>query len=199
MEKILFCLLLLNIDIAFAQNISWVEGSLVIHNDEVLVGQIHTEVKHDLVLFQRENTLMVYPAHLIKAFHFYDRKTNVNRRFVSLSDQNTKRREYHLYEVVVPGEITVFRRKKASAFSNHADALDYNYFIYYNNSLLPLVKFASTIFPNMLTGSDKTVKRFISENRLKPYSAAGAIRIIKFYNEKLSTGSLQCVNQSAFD
>lgn len=187
----MYCLLLLNFEIAFAQNISCVDGSLVMHNDEVLVGQMHVEEQYDLVLFQHQSTRMVYPAHLIKAFHFYDKKANVNRRYVSLSEPNRKRTEYHFYEVVVPGEITVLRRKKASAFSNHTDALDYNYFTHYNNLLLPLSKFASTIFPHLVTGADEIVERYILENRLKPYRAAGAIRIIEFYNEKCSTGRLQ--------
>ncbi len=89
---------------------------------------------------------------------------------------------YQLYEVIITGEVNVVRRTKQSAFSVHADALDFNYFILYNDKLTPLRKFNRKIFPHLISPSDDRLKKFISTNRLTAHHAGNAIRIIDFYN-----------------
>ena len=191
MRKIIFGLLLLNFQIAYAQSAGWMEGSLVTANDEVLVGNIILEDKYDLVLFQQEGSRMVYPAHQIKSIYFYDNHTNINRRFVSLTNVNEIRKEHLLYEIVVSGEITVLRRKKQSAFSDHSDPLDYNYFTRYKNILSPLAKFNRTILPLLVANTDGRMAQFISENGLRRYDTASSIRIIEFHNAKIPADNFQ--------
>jgi hypothetical protein len=98
---------------------------------------------------------------------------------------------YQLYEVLMKGEVTVVRRKKENAFSVHADALDFNYFILYNNELTPLRKFKKKIFPHLLISSDNRLEEFISIHRLTAPHATNTLRIIEFYNGLVKTeGSL---------
>ncbi len=77
----------------------------------------------------------VYPAHKIRSLYFYDRGSNINRRYLSLKEDDGVRSSYQLYEIVVNGKVDVLRRKKMSAFSEHPSELDFNYFIRYNDEL----------------------------------------------------------------
>lgn len=183
MKKIFFCLLLVNFQNLCAQEVTWFEGSLVLSNTNVLIGEIAIEPDHDLILFQQNGSRMVYPAHRIKSLYFFDKAANINRRYVSLlqfdDDIHTR---YKLYEIVVSGKVSVLRRKKANAFSIYADALDFNYFTQFNGVLTPLRKFNRKIFHQLLSHADKRLEDFISTNRLTANNALNAMRIIEFYN-----------------
>ena len=191
MKKIFFCLLLLNFQNLNAQTLEWFEGSLVLSNGDVLIGKTSNTPEHDLILFQQGESRMVYPAHRIQSLYFYDKSSNINRRYISLTKFHSGRPSYQLYEVIMKGEVTVVRRKKENAFSVHTDALDFNYFILYNNELTPLRKFNKKIFPQLLISSDNRLEEFISINRLTAHHAANTLRIIEFYNGLIKTeGSL---------
>ena len=60
-------------------------------------------------------------AHKIRSLYFYDRGNNINRRYLSLKEDDGVRSSYHLYEIVITGKVDVLRRKKMSAFSEHPD------------------------------------------------------------------------------
>ena len=191
MKKIFFCLLLLNFQNLNAQTLEWFEGSLVLSNGDVLTGKTSIAPEHDLILFQQGESRMVYPAHRIQSLYFYDKASNINRRYISLTKFHSGRPSYQLYEVIIKGEVSVVRRKKENTFSVHADALDFNYFILYNNALTPLRKFKKKIFPQLLTSSGNRLEEFISINRLIANHAANTLTIIEFYNGLIKTeGSL---------
>lgn len=183
MKKIFFCLLSFNIQILLAQPLEWFEGSLVLANNAVLVGEISLQSSHDLVVLQHGGSRMVYPAHQIKSVYFYDKPANINRRYISLKKEDDIRRSYQLYEIVVSGKVSVLRRKKAGAFSNHTADLDYCYFTRHEDGLVPLAKFNRKVFPGLRARSDKRLESFISIHKLSGNCAANAIRIIEFYNE----------------
>ena len=183
MRKIFFSLLLLlNFQTIQAQSIEWSEGSVVLSNGVVLAGKISVEIQHDLILFQQEEGSSVYQAHQIMALYFYDEPAKINRRFVSLKDEDRLRPSFKLYEVVVSGEAMVLRRKKKFAFPKQTDPLDYNYFTWYRNILGPLAKFSNSVLPELIIATDGELKRSITKNRLKLHDAGSAIRIIQLYN-----------------
>src|SRR5688572_11402532 len=122
MKKIFICLLILNFQVLRAQTLEWFDGSIVLSTGEVRVGTISPEASHDLILFQQGELRMVYPAHAIKAFYFYDKPADINRRYVSLKEQAGVQVRHALYEVVISGDVSVVRRKKMTAFPKNTDA-----------------------------------------------------------------------------
>ena len=182
MKKIFFCLLFINFQNLTAQSPSWFEGSVVLATCEVLVGKISIQDNHDLILFQKGETVTVYPAHRIRSLYFYDMANNLNRRYLSLRENDGVRSSYHLFEMVVMGKVDVLRRKKASAFYQHTEALDFNYFIRYNNELLALRKFKRKIYPQLRSEPGSRLENFVASSRLRPDLPPNAIRIIEYYN-----------------
>ena len=182
MKKIFFCLLFLNFQILSAQSLVWFEGSVVLSNCEVLVGKISLKDDHDLILFEQGETRTVYPAHKIRSLYFYDRGSNINRRYLSLKEDYGVRSSYHLYEIVVTGKVDVLRRKKMTAFSEHPSELDFNYFVRYNDELTALRKFKKKVFPQLRSEPDTRLENFIAANKLRADLPTNAIRIIEYYN-----------------
>jgi len=154
----------------------------VLSTCEVLVGKISIKDEHDLILFERDEKRTVYPAHKIRSLYFYDRGRNINRRYLSLKEDNGVRSTDHLYEIVVTGKVDVLRRKKTSAFSEHPGELDFNYFVRYNDELLALRKFKKKVLPQLQSEPDTRLENFIAANKLRVDLPTGAIRIIEYYN-----------------
>ena len=182
MKNIFFCLLFINFQILNAQSLVWFEGSVVLSTCEVLVGRISIKDEHDLILFEQGEIRTVYPAHKIRSLYFYDREDNINRRYLSLEEHYGVRSSYVLYELVITGMVDVLRRKKMTAFSEHASELDFNYFVRYNDELTELRKFKKKVFPQLRSGPDKRLESFITVNMLRTDLPTGAIRIIEYYN-----------------
>jgi hypothetical protein len=182
MKKIFFCLLLVNLPNLKTYCQDWFEGSLVLSNCEVLVGEISVTPEYDLVLFSRDETRMVYPAHKIKSVFFYDVQTDINRKYISLKSDDGIRSSYHLYEIVVAGDVDILRRKKSDGLSGQTDVIDFNYFIQYNSQLISLKKFKRKVYPQLKLRVPGQLEKFIALNQLCVNTPASAIRIIKYYN-----------------
>ena len=180
-KVIFFSLLFVNFQILFAQQQVWFEGSLVLSTCEVLVGRISVQPAYDLVLFEKDDSRMVYPAHKIRSLYFYDGAKNINRRFISWKEDDGVRASHQLYEVVITGKVDVLRRKKEDAFSNQNEPLDFNYFVRCDNHLTPLKKFRRKVYPQLCSSANE-LENFVAANRLRTNQADNAIRIIEYYN-----------------
>ncbi|WP_276369738.1 hypothetical protein [Chryseolinea sp. H1M3-3] len=182
MKGIFFCIVLF----AFQQLQSqpqWYEGSLVLSDCKVLVGKISLEQKHDLVLYANGDTRIVYPAHKIKSIYYYDNVKNINRRYISIKKDDGIRSSYHLFELVVAGDLSVIRRKKEPSLSIQNEPMDFNYFVYLNDEIIALKKFRRKVFPRLQY--DHRLNEYISFNNLSGDRAVDAIRIIEYYNQLL--------------
>lgn len=198
MTKILICLLLLNFQNLKAQSLKWFEGSLVLSSCEVLVGEIAFQPQHDLILFQIGSSRMVYPAFRLKSLYLFDNEANINRRYVSLRERSNARTSFHLYEVVTTGQVEVLRRMKVNSLSTSNSELNYNYFIKYNDAMVPLKKFGRKIFPKLISSSDGKLDDYVSTHNLHKYNMANAIQIIEHYNRLVKSPETLASN-SDFD
>ncbi len=182
MRGIFFCLLFFGFLQVNSQS-HWYEGSLVLSDCKVLVGKISLEPEHDLILFSDGDARVVYPAHKIKSIYFYDEAKDINRRYISIKKDDGVRASYHLFELVVAGEISVVRRKKEPMFSIHNEPLDFNYFVYLKEEMISLNKFRRKVLSQLQP--DHRLNEFISINNLSGDRAIDAIRIIEHYNQLL--------------
>jgi hypothetical protein len=164
-----------------ASDAEWFEGSLVLKSRKVLRGQLSLEPQYNVVLFKVGEEMMVFPAHKVESFYYYDGEENINRKFVSLQQRLGAFTQHQLYEVVVYGEISVLRRQRVLSHAIHIEVQDYEYFIRSNEGLIPLRKFRSRVYPEMRQRSESLVS-YVRENRLNPNIPADAIRIIDFFN-----------------
>lgn len=171
---------------------AWYSGSLVLATQEVLLGEISTQLVDDLILFKKDASIYVYPAHRVQAVYFYDADANVNRKYVSVRDDHALLNVYHLYEIVVYGNVCVLRKqKKVTALqqAQPSDRFDFDYYITLNDHLISLLHFRNKIYPALLRTSAGQVDRFINEHKLDPNLPDHAIRIIDFYNKVIKANS----------
>lgn len=181
------CLLLFNFQNMKAQSLNWFEGSLVLSNCEVLVGDIALQPQYDLILFQSGSSRMVYPAFRLKSLSVFDKEANINRRFVSRQERTNARTSFHLYEVVISGQVEVLRRMKDNSLSERYAELNFNYFVKHNDSLVPLKKFGRKVFPELISSSEGKLNEYVNAHNLQKYNMSNALQIIGYYNRLIKS------------
>jgi hypothetical protein len=164
----------------------WRQGSLVLKSNEVIQGEIAIETDHDVVLYRLGNEIMVYPAHKIKYFYYYDAESGVNRKFISLQQTIGAFTTHQFYEAVVYGEVSVLRRQRLLPYSIHQEVIDYEYFVQKDEELLQLRKFKRKIYPQLLLSCEEKLVNFIRENKLNLTRSPHVIRIVEYYNGLVS-------------
>lgn len=189
MKKLFFLLLVLTTPLA-ARDLVWHDGSVVLASRKVLTGKITMEPGFDLVLLRTADSCLVLPAHKVLSLYFYDADENINRKFVSLKENEDTRAPQHFYEVVLYGKVNVVRRLPFTSVGRAgSDAQDYLYFVQWENELVKLSQFKKYIYPSLLSAGE-TLSEFVSANKLDPADAAQAIRIIEYYNHTHVAGTL---------
>lgn len=172
---------------------AWSQGAVVLANQQVLTGEIVAEPAHDLMLFRNEKGLMVYPAHAVKSFLFHDQASNINRKYISQVSTDRGLKVYHLYEIVLWGEIAILRKQKIQHTNTPApsDAFDFDYFVSYKNEIIRLQQFRKKVYPQMLALHRSELNFFMKKEKekLNPNLPADAIRIVEFYNSLVRAGS----------
>jgi hypothetical protein len=182
--KAVFCLILLGLMTtwSFGQtDLQWWEGTVVSSESEVVTGEISYDLLNDLLLFRSSGETIVLPAHKIQLFRFYDRPKNINRQFISLEEQH---RVFRFYEIVVQGKMKVMRQAKlfAPLFANH-EIDDYNYFIYCDGQIIPIQKFRTRVYPELLKQHSTEMNSFVEHEHLNINDMRSAILIIKAFNK----------------
>lgn len=160
----------------------WKEGSIVLQSLEVKVGQLSVDERYDIVLFQNGNRVDVFPAHKIRSVLYYDVQANLNRKFVSVNDDALHVRSASLYEIVVPGDVSVLRKLKGTPEKNLSDAHDYNYFVQCDGQIFPIQSFRTKVYPLLVMKAGAAFSSTVSCKRMDPNLSADAIRIIQFFN-----------------
>jgi hypothetical protein len=182
MKTILFFLALSAIEVD-AQRLQWHEGSVVLSDETVLTGSISIEPHHDLILFRASGNPTVYPAHKLKSVYFYDKETNINRRFISQESKVGAATSNKLFEVVTSGEVSILRRMKNVTYTRElSESRDYNYYCKYDGQIVPLRKFTKKIYPSLMSKEHNKLQGFMKENRLQSVMDGHAIQIIEYYN-----------------
>ena len=189
MKKLFFILFVLTTQLT-AGDLVWHDGSVVLASREVLTGKITIEPDFDMVLLRTSDSCLVLPAHKVLSFYFYDADENINRKFVSLKENEDPRAPQHFYEVVLYGRVNVIRRLRFTGLRNAAsDAEDYIYFAQWENALISLSQFKKDLYPSLLS-SGETLSEFVSANKFNPADVAHAIRIIEYYNHTPVAGTV---------
>lgn len=158
---------------AKAQDIIWHKGSVVLVNNEVLVGDVARGGFDLLLLKDLEGTVTVFPAHKVSSFRYHDVEENVNRAFVTMGNK--------YYERVVFGKISVFRIQKffdQKINENNADA--FKFFIERDKRVCSLNQFRKKYFDHVKEELDL---RMVSHKNLDPNTDHGAVSLILLYNK----------------
>jgi hypothetical protein len=170
----------------YAADPMWHQGSLILKSEEVIAGEISYEKDHDVVLYRKGKELVVYPAHKIQSFYFYDDESKVNRKFISLQQTIGAFTTHQLYELVIYGEVSIVRRERLIPYSIHHEVIDYEYFIRKDDELLRLRKFKRHIYPQLLFTYEEKLMNFIHQNKLNLTRSSHVIRIVEYYNGLVS-------------
>jgi hypothetical protein len=160
----------------------WFEGVVVLRDQRVLTGEIFVNQQYDLVIFRNADSLCVFPAVKIQSFSFYNPQDNINHRFTSVQQNVNSFTAYHLYEIVLNGEIAVYRRLAGPFSDSEEHKTGYRYFIFLNDEYIALSKFRSKIFPHMLKVQDN-LKEYVRTSHLDPNNKGHAILIIDHFNK----------------
>ncbi len=186
MKKLIFiAFYLVSIHVA-AQNELWYPGAVVTVADEVIVGEILLHPQYDLLVIRQGDSRLVLTASKLKSIRYFDEGSNINRKFVVLSD-NQNQRERKIYEVILFGAVPVLRRAKNTFTVTSSNADGYNYYFVRDEKIRSVRKFRSNLYPD--------IKKFLkNEERilhLNPNHTADAIRFIELYNQFSSIMALR--------
>lgn len=168
---------------AVASTPEWNVGTVVLHNNEIRVGQIAIEPKYSIVLFKHGDQVEVLPGHRFKSIQYYDVKANINRKFISLRKEDRYSEQSQLFEVVLNGKVAVLRKLKSIAGKAVSDADDFEYFFYANRELIALQKFRVLLYPMLLEETGDELKYYIKSKKLNPNVSADALMIVDHYNQ----------------
>lgn len=181
MKRVLtICIILFTAGKLVAHDRVWYTGAIVLQTQEVLTGILAVEPEHGIVLHRNGDHVNIYPAHRIQSLQFFDAKTNINRKYISLPQGVWKR--YHLYEVVVKGPVHVLRREKSNISSVYSESDSFIYYIYTGSEPVRLRAFRKQVYPTLQQGGGVQFSMFVLEENLNPNDAAHAIRMVQYYN-----------------
>jgi hypothetical protein len=159
----------------------WYQGTIVLKSEKILQGELSPQTDHDAVFLRNGDAVMVYPAHKLKSFHFFDSSASVARKFVALEVLLGVASAHQIYELVVEGEINVLRKERSMWYSVYAEALDFDYYILLDDQFIPISKFKRKVYPSLLQNS-KNLKKFVHDNTLAARRATDVVKIIEYYN-----------------
>jgi hypothetical protein len=176
---VLAAFVLLSIE-CLSQEEIWFCGVVVTAGEEVLQGELLFHPKNDMLVIRQQDQVKVLTSDLVKSFRYFDESANINRKFVSLTAEGMD--HPGIYELIIPGDISVLRKMKRSAGPSPSDQGGYRYFFYEHGKLQPIEKFTRRLYPSIRMWLIKEEKEFhLNRNRM-----ADAIRYIQLYNQKFS-------------
>ncbi len=181
--KILYPLAFILVFIGFtqAQN-DWVSGSVVLKTNIVLVGEISKKPIHDLILLKNSEGIHALPAHQVSYYRFYDGEANINRQFLSIKLHDFFG-SIKFFEIVIQGNIKVLRRYHKKTTENEVnEAYDFDYFTFYDNTLVPLGQFQKKVYPKLMEKYPIDMSTFMSTNQSHLTSTESTFCIIKHFN-----------------
>ena len=76
---------------AHAIDIVWSKGSVVLANNEVVVGDVARQGIGLLLLKDQKGTITVFPTHKVNSFRYYDADQDVNRVFIAIGKRYFER------------------------------------------------------------------------------------------------------------
>lgn len=166
---------------AFAQSESeWKQGSVVLADNQVLVGDIMVHLDFNTLLLRESDRVTVLPARKLNSFRFYDETNNINRQFFTISN-GTK--EGTFYELVLQGSYKVVRRLKRVHEPVADDRKDYEYFIMGGEEIVPIQAFKKKIFPRLVS-SIPELKEWVELENLNLNTPDAAILVVKEFNNQ---------------
>ncbi len=180
------CFVVTNTVISRAQ-VHWSQGVIVLKDEQVIVGEV--QLHSDVLLLKNHEATIVYPAHQVSSFRYYDAQANINRHYLSLSDPRFVFPVLRYFEVVTCGEIAVVRRDNYPLLNGGKDETDYVYFSLKEQELVSLKKFKTRMYEELLDRYPLLLKEYIVSQRLNPNRMGDAIRIIRFYNQQVLAGA----------
>lgn len=189
--KIFVSIVLIGLSLAVnAETPEWFEGSVVLKSNVVLQGTLSVHPLYDMILFKSGNDpVAVYTADKIKSLYYYDKSTNINRKFVSIHERVNSFVTNHLYEIVVFGEVKVLRRIASGFADPRDDKNGYQYYVTLGEDVIPFLKFRSEVYPQLISDS-QALSQYIHVQRLSPNHHADIIRIVDFYNKEVRSRSM---------
>jgi len=173
MRAIPVILIFLSSFVSQAKDIVWYKGSVVLANNEVVVGEVARQGLQLLLLKDPQGNVTVYPAHKVSSVRFYDDYENINRVFIAVGNR--------YFERVLFGKISVFRIQKF--FDQKIDEKHpgmYDFFIEEGKRISSLKSFRRKYFDRIKEDLDL---RLISYKHLDPNTSYGALSLIVLYNK----------------
>ena len=194
------------------QELRWQEGVVLLLSDEVVTGEFSLNLRHQLVIRKKNHGTEVIPVHRIRSFRLYDEERNILRKFKVLEEKKGYRGlSKRIFEVVIDGEVAVIRKRSRdlvphmgqkyagnAAIDLNEEAFNYDYFILYQDDIIPLLKFRRKVMLQLSPEERMMVEQFMKTNKLFSSNAADVIVILKFYNQWLHTGQ-QLVTMTGHD
>ena len=182
-----------------SDNYNWYEGSIVMTNGEIVVNELAIVHTHEALLIRKKRGRNVIPAHKIVSFKYYDPAKKAFRNYRVIAGKDRGFRCHKFYEIIHDGEVQVLRRiQQNTTHINNVrygighiwggkeldeELLNYDYYAYINNEVIPVNKFKKKILPRLMVEHETSIKNLIKERRLNLESLGHRVVVIMYYNK----------------
>jgi hypothetical protein len=154
----------------------WFQGSIVLSDDSVLLGEVSVQSRFDAILFKTDSTFRFLHAHQVKEVYYFDHVEKINRKFLTVNDEAIP----VLFEIVVDGAVKVVRK----LHQENDIKMHYRYYTLSNRELLPINKFRARLFPRLAAAMPQ-LEQVVKKERWNVNVMRDDIIIIQFYNSVL--------------
>ncbi len=197
---------LLSYTVTFATDISststgWQEGVIVLHDKTVLQGTINYDYRYDVVMYRKAGKIITFTPLQVASFCYFDPKTNIFHRYMTLARQKTAYTERQtIFEIVLKGTVQYLRRHNQyppviSNDQSHASdqpfyqeqIVCYDYYILYQDQLIKSRRFQQEVLPQ-LAAVDHSLMAYIKDQRLQTGNVGDQIRLIRYFNASKKSG-----------
>jgi len=163
----------------------------MLETEGYFTGWISIDTKNDVLLLKNGNQIKAYPALKVKKLQLFDDDLKVNRDFITYDLPLKKGISKKIFlEVVLTGEINIYRKEKTIPSTNIENEVisdykikhDYIYYAEVDHELIPLNKFRKMVFPQLVQLTQEEIIQFKKENKLTYNNLAHQILLIDYCN-----------------
>ena len=179
-------------------NESWNRGKLELNSGAVLEGEVNYNWKAEVVRLRLPNGIIkAYSAHQVNRFIYYDDTHHALRTFAAVDFVVKPLVERKVFlEECATGPMAVYRRLRhqhepirvKNPAMGGTDELVYDdldsfvYYVYDDESMLELDRFAADVWPRMTKDFDNELNHYRTSRNLDVSSIMGRLMLITQYN-----------------
>lgn len=157
------------------ENTGWHNGFIVLDSDQIIKGSINYDYITEVIQYQSQEKVKVYPANQVKFFKFYDGAIKRYRKFISKNFNPRYRYQRKTFiEILIEGELNLMQQKK-----KNTEEVDH--YLCNSKKIIKINKSGQNILM-AIRHNHKEINEFIKKRKLNLGELKSQVLLIHYYN-----------------